>query len=80
VKYATVSEFLEANPDCCEIVPRASKSTPPGFLSRITGRFAGYVHLRHNARVREPSGNVRDVPAEAYYAVTTCGRIWEHEH
>lgn len=77
LRYNTVEAFLSSNPDCCDVVATGRKGNAPGFLTRITGGFSGFVRLRYVARIKTPDGGVRLLPREVRYATSNCGTVWD---
>lgn len=70
--YRNVNEFLAENPDCCIVemtLPHLQHA--PDMISRISGRFAGYVIIRYRERFGV------DAPKKlAHVAISNCGKPW----
>ncbi len=75
IRYQSVTDFLEENPDCCEIVS-TGKEGFKGFLSsRLQGDLAKFVHIEYRVRYRDSEGAAISVITETVLPISNCGLV-----
>ncbi|WP_161814422.1 hypothetical protein [Steroidobacter agaridevorans] len=76
VPYRSVDEFLQVNPECCEVTqrehPKISGSISLG--SRLFGITSANVRVRYQVRYLDASGRMITRIMEPYIAISNCGR------
>lgn len=76
VPYRSVDEFLQVNPECCEVTtrehPKISGSISLG--NRLFGITSANVRVRYQVRYLDASGRMITEIMEPYIAISNCGR------
>ncbi len=81
VKYESFEEFMEANPDCCAIVPGKSRNTPwesrlSYFWDRVTGYNSGEVIVMNfTFHYLDENGEQRAQEATIKSVLKNCGNL-----
>ncbi len=77
VRYASVDEFLAANPDCCHIGDIGEEQIPRRRIDRLLGRNAGFVTGRYLVTYANEAGETCSYVQPIWTAVSNCGDgIW----
>ena len=76
IKYSSVDEFLEKNPDCCGVnIKKGYDLAPPRFLDRITGFNSGkIISIEFPAYKLSNNGKKKLVKDEFYHYQMNCGK------
>jgi hypothetical protein len=76
VPYRSVDEFLQVNPDCCEVTqrehPKISGNVSLG--NRLFGITSANVRVRYRVRYLDANGRMITEIMEPYIAISNCGR------
>lgn len=76
IPYRSVEEFLQVNPDCCEVTlkehPKIGGSISLG--NRLFGITSANVRVRYQVRYLDASGRIVSEYVEPYVAISGCGR------
>lgn len=81
IRYNSITEFLEMNPDCCEVTNYSKgdfeeKGSKISLSSRLYGSISSFVRVRHKVRYYDSDGDVITITEEPYIAITNCGHPW----
>ncbi|MFA7275358.1 MAG: hypothetical protein WC043_00985 [Pseudobdellovibrionaceae bacterium] len=88
VPFASVDDFLKANPNCCSVETRDNISgwPPQGdwahktnwWLSKATGVNAGYVTVNYVLHYIDEKGVVKQTPDKMIWRIQNCGVVTNH--
>lgn len=73
-KYASVADFLNVNPDCCEFSFRGSEGYLPGWFHRLWFDFHGYVRIEFVERVSR-DGQHESRVRRVEIPMNSCGEV-----
>lgn len=76
VPYRSVDEFLQVNPECCEVTQREHPKIG-GSISlgnRLFGITSANVRVRYQVRYLDANGRMIMQTLEPYIAISNCGR------
>lgn len=76
VRYLSVEEFRQLNPDCCAVVKRGREGYEPSPISRLLGYESRIVRVRYLVRYRSPDGGLIAKPTETYVVLSRCGQVF----
>ncbi|MDK2126718.1 hypothetical protein [Parachitinimonas caeni] len=76
IPYKSVDEFMQLNPNCCEITERADEGFQHDLLTRLSGDASGFVRVKYQRRYRGEATPDRHEPRETYVTISNCGTPW----
>jgi hypothetical protein len=80
IYYQSVEEFLELNPNCCELERFSKQSRWQNYLKKtLKGRYLTKVKIKYKVRYLDDNGEIKSyVHPEPYYkTVRNCGEVWQ---
>lgn len=77
IKYKSVADFLEANPNCCKVGLSGFSADlwNPTFLEKAQGLYADRVQVRFKLLFTDKAGTTQTTDEEWDYVIGNCGKI-----
>lgn len=79
VNYASVEEFLKANPNCCEVVFQLATGNNafPTVLDQLMGSYSGTVILKFDGRYYDENREIKTQKESVGILINNCGKPWD---
>lgn len=79
IPYASREEFLQANPQCCQLTWSLPEGERIGFWEKADDSGDGYFYFAHKIRYLDRQGTRKEITAtRTYYQVMNCGHVRHH--
>jgi hypothetical protein len=76
VRYESLKQFVEINPNCCVFVARGSEGYEPSSLSYLLGYEWRIVRVRYLLRQRTGLNSLQGTAMETYVVLSRNGRVF----
>jgi hypothetical protein len=78
IPYKSVDDFLEKNPDCCEVgMSLRGDYFPPTFVDRITGVYGDKLRINYTIHFFNPPQKAQSQQQNFIAIIGNCGDLYE---